>query len=137
MAKRPGGMCGSLCGPRARGMLFLPALMAVVIGGGGTAASAEDPLDTSLPSAVAEEEESLYGLNLRGYWSLNSGHLEEAEALFNQVLVRQPTDLPANLNLALVEMRTNRLSQARARLARMRQLYPGDPRITPFLENLR
>ncbi len=67
-------------------------------------------------------------LNMRAYWEISNGRYDKANELLKMILDRRKDDLEAGLNMAVVEMRTNRMSEARERLFVLLRLYPGDAR---------
>lgn len=76
-------------------------------------------------------------LNMRAFWEISNGQYETAGALLKMVLERRKDDLEAGLNMAIVEMRTNRMVAARERLFALLRLYPGDARPGEMLRYFR
>ncbi|MBF0295731.1 MAG: tetratricopeptide repeat protein [Magnetococcales bacterium] len=104
--------------------------------GRGDAQQVEQMLVT-LGQAKAGGEKDPFVLNMRAYWEISRGRYDQAAAILKQILERRPDDLEAGLNMAVVEMRTNRSTEAKARLFVLLQRYPGDSRPNEMLRYLR
>ncbi|MBF0270801.1 MAG: tetratricopeptide repeat protein [Magnetococcales bacterium] len=93
-------------------------------------------LFVKLGKVKAGGEADPYVLNMRAYWEVAKGRYDRAEIYLKQVLERRKDDLEAGLNMAVVEMRTQRTAESRERLHGLSRLYPGDPRIGEMLRHL-
>ncbi|MGD8258615.1 MAG: tetratricopeptide repeat protein [Desulfobacterales bacterium] len=78
-----------------------------------------------------------YVLKLKAYWHLQQGEYQTAIMLLKNVLDRHPDDLEAGINMAILEIKTNRLSAADERLAKLREIHPDDTRITEIMVSLK
>ena len=56
--------------------------------------------------------------------------------LLKKVLKRNENDLEAGINMAILEIKTNRIQQANKRLAGLQETYPEDVRIAEILNQL-
>jgi tetratricopeptide (TPR) repeat protein len=77
-----------------------------------------------------------YVLKLKGYWLLQQDQFESAAGLLQKVLIQDENDLEANVNMAIAEMRLNRRQQAKARLARLREVYPDNAKLAEVWQQL-
>ncbi|MBF0179763.1 MAG: tetratricopeptide repeat protein [Magnetococcales bacterium] len=102
----------------------------------GDAQQVEQLLAT-LGQVKAGGEKDPFVLNMRAYWEISRGRHDNAAAILKQILERRPDDLEAGLNMAVVEMRTSRPAEAKARLFALLKLYPGDSRPNEMLRFLR
>ena len=68
--------------------------------------------------------DNLAVLRLRAYVHLQQGQLHQAYRDYQRVLRYQTLDLEANLNMASIEWRTGRVTQARERVQRLYSRYP-------------
>ena len=81
--------------------------------------------------------ENRYVLNLRAYWLLLQKDYHAAAYPLNKVLEENKDDLEAGVNMAIVEIGTNRFQAARKRLLKLRSLYPENTRIAELIQKLR
>ena len=81
--------------------------------------------------------ENRYVLNLRAYWFLLQKDYQAAAYALNKVLEENKDDLEAGVNMAIVEIGTNRFQAARKRLLKLRSLYPENARIAELIQKLR
>ena len=81
--------------------------------------------------------DSLFLVKMRGYWSLKRGKLEEAGRYFNKVLSLKPQDMDAQLNMVIVEMRSNYQEAAKERLEKLVKRYPMDDRVLALIQKLK
>ena len=78
-----------------------------------------------------------YVMKLKSYWHTQQGDLNRASALLQQVLHRNPNDLEAGINMAILEIKAGRIRAADERLTRLREMYPEDTRIPELMEKLK
>jgi len=78
-----------------------------------------------------------YVLKLKAYWYMQQGDYHTAVMLLKNVLDHNPDDLEAGINMAILEIKTNRLSAADERLTKLREIYPDDTRIPEILARLK
>ena len=86
--------------------------------------------------AALKGSDSGYVLKLKSYWLLQQDDYQPAMSLLKKVLARNENDLEAGINMAILEIKTNRLQQANKRLARLQETYPEDARIAEILKKL-
>lgn len=78
-----------------------------------------------------------YVLNLRAFWCMQRGDHHLARPLLEKVLSRNENDREAGLNMAVLEINTNQLPEARARLRILKEAYPNDSSINELYLQLR
>jgi tetratricopeptide repeat protein len=78
-----------------------------------------------------------YVLNLRAYRFLLQKNYQAAAYPLNKVLEENKDDLEAGVNMAIVEIGTNRFQAARKRLLKLRSLYPENIRVTELIQKIR
>jgi len=78
-----------------------------------------------------------YVLKLKAYWHMQQREYQTAMMLLKNVLDRHPDDLEAGINMAILEIKTDRLSAADERLAKLREIYPDDTRIPEIMVSLK
>ena len=81
--------------------------------------------------------ESPYVLKLRAYWHVHKHEYSSASRLLKKVLAADPSDLEANVNMAVVEINTGRLAQAENRLLTLKEQFPENAQISELLQQLR
>jgi len=77
-----------------------------------------------------------YVLKLKGYWYLQQEQFESAAGLLQKVLLQDENDLEAGVNMAIAEIRLNRWQPAKQRLARLREVYPDNPKLAEVWQQL-
>jgi hypothetical protein len=82
-------------------------------------------------------KENPYVLKLRAFWCLEKGDYDRALPLLEMVTGKNAKDLEAGLNLAVLEIQTNRLQAARNRLLRLSQIYPENNQVVDLLEQVK
>ncbi len=80
---------------------------------------------------------SVIVLRMRGYWLLQQHKNALAQKAYQQLLIQQPDDMAANLNMALLELRAGDHKQALARMTRMAAVYPDSGRVHNFMRLVR
>jgi hypothetical protein len=78
-----------------------------------------------------------YVLKLRAFWHVHTQAYSAASLLLKRVLASNPADLEANINMAVVEIHTERQAQAKRRLYQLKERYPDDTRVSELLLQLR
>jgi len=73
---------------------------------------------------------------LTAYMHIHSGDLDAARDILMSILKVQPDDYEAGLNMAVVDIRANRLDAARQRLIRLQEQYPERAAIARHLRQL-
>ena len=86
---------------------------------------------------TVKKTDDSYLLNMRAYWHITQQEYKKAETYLKQVLLQNSEDLEAGLNLAIVEMHTNRAEHAQQRLHILSQRYPSESRLQHVLNTLR
>jgi len=82
-------------------------------------------------------KDNIFVLKLRAFWSLNQQDYESAKKLLKKVLNTNKSDLEAGINMAIVEIKTERFQQAEERLKGLRGLYPENTAILELIEKLK
>lgn len=78
-------------------------------------------------------EESSYLLKLRAVWHMRQRDYASAASLLTRVLEKEKDDLEAGINMAIIEIRTHRLDEARKRLAGLREIYQANTLIPELI----
>jgi hypothetical protein len=78
-------------------------------------------------------EKNVYISKLKAYWHLRQEDYEAAATVLNSVLQKNENDFEAGVNMAVLEIRTHQLDQARSRLQRLRQVYQDNTLIPALL----
>jgi Flp pilus assembly protein TadD len=84
--------------------------------------------------ASLKGEESSYVIKLKAFWCMKKGDYDSAESLLNSLLQRNENDLEAGINMAILELKTHRLQQARKRLEKLRHVYQDNTQIQDLLD---
>jgi len=87
--------------------------------------------------ALVKGEEDTYILKLRAFWQLRQGDYESAASLLTKVLHDNEGDREAGINMAICEIKTNRLIEAKKRLLRLSEAYPEDTTIPNLINKLK
>lgn len=87
--------------------------------------------------ALLKGEDNSYVLKLKAFWCLKQHDYESAASLLNMVLKRYENDLEAGINMAILEIKTDQLAEARKRLARLREVYPENTLIPELIRKLK
>jgi hypothetical protein len=102
--------------------------------GTGSSDQIEDLFDEL---ALLKGEDNCYVLKLKAFWCLKQNDYKSATSLLNIVLKRYENDLEAGINMAILEIRTDRLAEARKRLARLREIHPENTLIPVLIQKLK
>ncbi|MEW6264227.1 MAG: tetratricopeptide repeat protein [Thermodesulfobacteriota bacterium] len=94
-----------------------------------------EKLINQFASALGEEND--YVIKLKAFSDLRRGDYDSAAKRLNQVLARNRNDLEAGLNMAILEIKTERYEEAHKRLSRLKEMYPDNARIPELLDKLR
>jgi predicted Zn-dependent protease len=86
--------------------------------------------------SAAKGEDNLYVLNLKAFWYLKQKRYVEAETLLKKILKLDQDHLEAGLNMAIVEVKTQRSDAALKRLKRLKALYPENPVLVEMIQKL-
>jgi len=78
-----------------------------------------------------------YVMRLRAFWHLKRERYDSAEALLDLLLQKDENDLESGINMAVLEIKTNRLDQAQKRLERLRRIYADNTQIPSLLKKIR
>ena len=90
------------------------------------------PLDAARVETLLDELSRAKGrdhpfvIKLKAYYLLKQRHYREAEGLLQQVVSASPDDIEAGVNLALVEIQSGRLDQARRRIEHLAVEHPDN-----------
>ncbi|MBF0470715.1 MAG: hypothetical protein HQL48_05010 [Gammaproteobacteria bacterium] len=75
-------------------------------------------------------------LKMEAFWEIKRANYAHAAQLLSLVLEQQPNDLDANINMSIVEMHQQQISEAHSRLKRLATLYPGNDWVNAALARL-
>ena len=81
-------------------------------------------------------KDSNYVLKLKAFWHIGKKEYAPADMLLKQVLTSNKDDLEAGINMAVVEIKTGRVQQAKDRLVKLRKIYPENTIISDFILKL-
>ena len=76
-------------------------------------------------------------MKLRAFLHIRNQDYESAALLLEKVLKNDDTDLEAGINMAVVEIKTNRIQDAKKRLAKLREIYSDNIFIPELMRKLR
>jgi hypothetical protein len=79
---------------------------------------------------------SIVTLRMNGYWSLQQNMNQESRQFYQQLLMLQPNDLEANMNMVLLDVRLGNMDNAKNRLNKMTVLYPDSNSVKQFSKSL-
>ncbi|MEA1936400.1 MAG: tetratricopeptide repeat protein [Thermodesulfobacteriota bacterium] len=82
-------------------------------------------------------EKDSYVLKLRAFYHMRQGNYNLAASLLNKVLQKNKNDLEAGVNMAILEIKTGQLTEAKNRLSRLRDVYPHNIRIPELIQKLK
>jgi hypothetical protein len=77
-----------------------------------------------------------YVLKLKAFYLMNQGDFSSAILLLNQVLQKDKNDREAGINMAILEMKTGRIKEAKSRLYRLRDIHPHDTLIPEIINKI-
>lgn len=83
--------------------------------------------------ALTNNSNTGYFLKLKAFMDIKTGRLESASSLLHQVLKRNPDDLEAGINMAVVQVKRDNLALAKKRLLRLKESHPSNSRINALL----
>lgn len=86
--------------------------------------------------AELKGEQNAYLLKLRAVWQMRQGAYESAARLLTKVLEKEKDDLEAGINMAIIEIKTHRLDEARKRLAGLREIYQANTLIPELIREI-
>ena len=81
-------------------------------------------------------ENDIYVMNIKAFRHLRLRELDAASKYLNRILQKDDADPEAQMNMAILEMWTNRPDAARKRLRRLSELYPGNSDIRHLQKQL-
>jgi len=81
-------------------------------------------------------ENNIFVLKLKAFWHIKTGEYNIAEKLLQDVLNRNKDDFEAGINMAVIDINQNRISQARERLHNLQQVYPENSKILNIIKAL-
>jgi thioredoxin-like negative regulator of GroEL len=79
---------------------------------------------------------SIVTLRMNGYWALQQNMNQDSRQFYQQLLMQQPDDLEANMNIALLDVRLGDNDKAKNRLNKMMVLYPESSSVKQFTKSL-
>jgi len=86
--------------------------------------------------ALIKGKDDCYVLKLRAFYYMRQGDLDSAAHLLNRVLQKEKTDREAGINMAIIEIKNGKLTEAKNRLYRLREIYPHDILIPELIHKL-
>lgn len=81
-------------------------------------------------------KENSYVMKLRAVSYMRQGDFKSAASLLNTVLERDQDDLDAGINMAVIEIKTNRLDEAHKRLAALSEVYQANTTIPELIRKI-
>ena len=86
--------------------------------------------------AILIGAENDYIIKLKSYWYITQEDYESASSLLGAVLKKRKNDLEAGINMAILEIKTGRVDQARKRLQKLRKIYEENTIIPDLLRKI-
>jgi len=77
-----------------------------------------------------------YILKLKAFLAIKAGRLESATQFLDKILEKNPDDLEASMNMAVIEIKKNLFDQAKKRLLRLQEIHPSNRRVDALLSHL-
>lgn len=77
-----------------------------------------------------------YVLKLKAFYLMNQGDFTSAVSLLNRVLQKDKNDLEAGINMAILEMKSGQVNEAKSRLYRLRDIHPHDTLIPDLINKI-
>lgn len=96
----------------------------------------EKEVETLLERLESLKGRSDYVMRLKAFWYLKGGKYELARPLLQQLINKDENDLEAGINMAVLDIRTNHLEEARKRLRELRRLHGENTMIPAILEKI-
>ncbi|RLB24694.1 MAG: hypothetical protein DRG76_00630 [Deltaproteobacteria bacterium] len=94
-------------------------------------------VDELLPKLIhIKGKDDPFVLKLQAFWHIKQGRYDSAKKLLIKVLGRDPKDLEAGLNMAIIEIKTGKLDKARKRLKVLRDLYEDSNEVPELLRKI-
>ncbi len=94
----------------------------------------EEKVNRLLPElSMIKGKDNTFVLKLKAFWMIKKQRFDLAKELLTKVLARKPEDLEAGLNMAIVEIKTGKLKEARERLKALQAKYFDHPEISDLL----
>lgn len=84
--------------------------------------------------SLLKGENSDYVLKLRAYWHLSEGNNSSAAYFLNRMLTKNRDDFDAGINMAILELKTDRIDKGKKRLRKLREIYPDNELISDLLK---
>ena len=78
---------------------------------------------------------SPYYLKLKAFQDIREENYESAKRILNQILALDMNDFDANFNLAVIEIREQKLNAAKQRLIRLKEIHPSRAAIDDLLNS--
>ena len=96
----------------------------------------EQKVKTLLERLESIKGRSDYVMRVRAFWYLKKGEYDMARPLLQQLIAKNEEDVEAGINMAVLDIRTNRLEAARKRLRDLRRLHEENTMIPALLEKI-
>jgi predicted Zn-dependent protease len=75
-------------------------------------------------------------MRLKAFWYLKEGKYTMARSLLQQLINKNENDLETGINMAVLDIKTNRVEAARKRLRKLRRLHEENTMIPALLEKI-
>jgi hypothetical protein len=85
---------------------------------------------------ASTDKNTAYSMKLKAFHLIKKNKYDQAKVWLNAVLKRNPTDLEAGLNMAVIDIRQNKLADAKKRLLLLQEWYPANTTINGMLDRL-
>ncbi len=96
----------------------------------------EQKVKTLLERLESIKGRSDYVMRVRAFWYLKKGEYDMARPLLQQLIAKNEEDVEAGINMAVLDIMTNRLEAARKRLRDLRRLHEENTMIPALLEKI-
>jgi tetratricopeptide (TPR) repeat protein len=116
---------------RSAQMSLLAARLQQAVRGGD-----EKEVKTLLEKLESLKGKSDYVMRLKAFWYLKEGKYTMARSLLQQLINKNENDLETGINMAVLDIKTNRVEAARKRLRKLRRLHEENTMIPALLEKI-
>lgn len=82
------------------------------------------------------DKQSGYYIKLKAFKLIQDKNYDQAKIWLNRILEKDPSDLEAGLNMAIIDIRQASFEEARKRLLKLSEIYPSHPGIHQLLDQL-
>ncbi len=82
-------------------------------------------------------KDDIFVLKLKAFWNMRNGDDDTASLLLKKVLIKNEKDIEAGLNMAVLDIKADRMEQAHKRLAALREIYPDNTQIPEIMRKIK